>query len=318
MTGETDESATGPEPMSWEAFTLRLAEGLRRMAVESFLILSQPDDDAGSRGYLQFAHWDKGSGEPTGLRVEAAGSRNLPATRRLTPVQEERLGALGWKPPAPEDACQNHVREWDMPPPDEVAAVVVQTLREVYGVVEPAELRFRYAALGRAHVEDLGLGLEAEPRPQRPGSKPGIRQAGSPLAPVVEEGLRRWLGVGRLARDGDGDYPIPVGSALVFVRVVEGRLPMVAIFSSILSDVEEGPGLFAALNDINTRIRFARAFWAARTIVVAIDLPAIDITADQIAFACVQLGGLADYLDDALHGRFGGGFAFVGRSTPIN
>ena len=139
-----------------------------------------------------------------------------------------------------------------------------------------------------------------------------------PLAPLVEEGLRLWLGVERLERDEDGDYPIPVGSANVYVRVGDDRLPLVAVFSSILTDVDESPGLFVALNDINRRIRLARAFWVARTIVVATEIAAVDITGEQISFACMQLGSLADHLDDVLHGRFGGGFAFEGRSALVN
>ena len=93
---------------------------------------------------------------------------------------------------------------------------------------------------------------------------------------------------------------------------------MVAVFSTILSDVDESPGLFAALNDINRRICFARAFAVARSLVIATELPAVDITADQIAFACTQLAGLADHLDDVLHGRFGGGFAFDDTSTLVH
>ena len=199
-----------------------------------------------------------------------------------------------------------------------MAIFVGRTLREVYGVVEPTDLRYRYASFDNLEVEDLTLGLEPEQRTPRPSAKPQRRLSTGALAPVVEEGVRRWLGVDRLERDADGDYPIPVGSALVFVRVADGPLPMVAVFSSILTDVDESPALFAALNDINRRIRFARAFWVARTIVVATELPAVDITADQIAFACVQLAGLADHLDDVLHGRFGGGFAFEGRSILVN
>jgi hypothetical protein len=76
--------------------------------------------------------------------------------------------------------------------------------------------------------------------------------------------------------------------------------------------------LYAALNDVNRRIRFARAFWVARTIVIATELPAVDVTADQIAFACLQLGNLADRLDDLLHGPFGGGVAFEGGSLLVH
>jgi len=304
-------------PLSWDDFTRRLAESLGRMAIESFLILSLPADVAGVRAYVQFAHWAHDASQ--GLRTEAAGNKNLPGTRPLTPAQEERLEALAWQCPDTDSAVGNYIRDWPMPAPfAEVAAVAVRTLREVYGVAEPAELRFRYALFGSGDVADLALGLEPEERPLRPRSKPSRRPSAGTLSPIVEQGLRRWLRVDRLERDADSDYPIRVGSALIFVRVVEDELPMIAIFSTILAGVEEGPALFAALDDINRRIRFARAFSIGRTILVATELPVVDITADQIAFACMQLGSLADHLDDVLHGRFGGGFAFEGRPTLVN
>ena len=282
------------------------------------LILSLPPDPAGPRGYVQFAHWGR-DGQSDGLRAEAAGGDNLPDTRRLTPIQEERLEALAWLRPGADEKVWNFYREWTAPAPvAEVADLAVRTLREIYGVIDPSELRYRYASFDGEAVDDLALGLEPDERPPRPSSKPPARPATVALTPVVEDGLRRWLGVATLERDADGDYPIPVGSALVFVRVVEGTLPLVAVFSSVLTDVAETPTLFDALNDVNVRIRFARAFWVHRTIVVATELAAVDVTADQIAFACTQLGALADHLDDVLHGRFGGGFAFDGRSILVH
>lgn len=302
----------------WEAFEARLSAGLGRMAVESFLILALPEDEAGGRAYVQFAHWEDADGS-TGLRAEAVGSDNLPDTRPLTPVQEERLDALAWEKPAAGETCRNFHRAWPTPAPcGEVASLVTETLREVYGVAAPDELQYRYASFESTEVDDLGLGLAPVAPTPRPRHKPLRPQASGQLAPIVEEGLRDWLGAERLERDEDGDYAIPVGSALVFVRVGDDRMPMVGIFSSILTEVEATPGLFTALNDINRRIRFARAFWVAGTIVVATELAAVDISAQQISFTCSQLGSLADHLDDVLHGRFGGGIAFEGRVLRLN
>ena len=316
---DTDQPAPVGVPMSWDEFTRRLADGLGAMAIESFLVLSLPADDAGARAFVQFAHWAGDDGASEGLRAETIGSAYLPDTRRLTPVQEERLDALAWQRSAADQKGENLFMEWSTPAPfTEVAAIAARTLREVYGVVEPSELRYRYASFDPVEVGDLDLGIEAVASSPRPRSKPVRRPSTGQLAPIVEDGLRRWLGVDRLERDQDGDYPIPVGSALVFVRVADDRMPLVSVFSSILTDVGESPGLFAALNDVNRRIRFARAFWVARTIVIATELPAVDVTADQIAFTCMQLGSLADHLDDVLHGRFGGGFAFEGSSRLMN
>jgi len=318
MTSDAGLGAAAADLMSWDEFTRRLADGLGRMAIESFLILELPEDEAGARAYVQFAHWAHDDGS-AGLRAEAVANEYMPETRPLTPVQEERLDALAWQRPQPEAKVRNFHREWPTPAPcPDVAALVAETLRDVYGVAEPSELRYRYASFDPVEVEDLGLGLAPVPPTPRPRSKPAKAMSAGQLAPLVEEGLRTWLGVEHLERDEDGDYPIPVGSALVYVRVGDDRLPLVAIFSSVLTDVDESPSLFEALNDINRRIRFARAFWVGRTVVVATELAAVDVTAEQISFACMQLASLADHLDDVLHGRFGGGFAFEGRSQSVN
>lgn len=314
-----DTPGAGAPAMTWDELERRLADGIERMAVESFLILSLPDDEAGSRAYVQLAHWGGDDGSSQGLRVEAAGTANLPATRPLSPAQEALLEGLGWRPPSEATGARNYHRDWPTPAPAvEVAALVVQTLRDVYGVASPRDLHARYSSFEGPTRGELDLGLAAEPRPERRSPKPKMRPPSAPLAPVVEEGLRRLLGVATLARDEDGDYPIKIGSALMFVRLVEGNPPAVAIFSTVLADVEESPLLFAALNDLNRRIRYGRVFWVAGQILVALELSAMDITADQLAFACVQLGSLADHLDDLLHGRFGGVIALPGPSPLVN
>ena len=318
MTDDVAADAANGAEISWDAFGRRLADGLGRMAAESFLILALPADEAGGRAYVQFAHWAAADGS-AGLRAEAVGSENMPETRPLTPVQEERLDALAWERPAPGEVCRNFHRAWSVPAPcDDVAVLVTETLREVYGVGAPAELQSRYASFENEEVGDLGLGLAPIPPTARPREKPTLALSSGQLEPLVEDGLRDWLGVEQLDRDEDGDYAIPVGSALVYVHVGGDRLPLIAIFSSILTDVDATPGLFTALNDINRRIRFARAFWVNGTIVVATELAAVDVSARQISFACMQLGSLADHLDDMLHGRFGGGVAFEGRAQLLN
>jgi hypothetical protein len=44
----------------------------------------------------------------------------------------------------------------------------------------------------------------------------------------------------------------------------------------------------------------------------------VGISPPQIAFACVQLGNLADHLDDVLRGRFGGTTVFEVPRTLVN
>jgi hypothetical protein len=111
---------------------------------------------------------------------------------------------------------------------------------------------------------------------------------------------------------------VRIGSALMFIQLLDGLPPVVRIFSPILRDVAPSPTLFEALNEINARIRFGRVLWTGRQVVVAMELTAADLTEAQVVFACTQLGNLADHLDDGLHGRFGGATAFATRPTLLN
>lgn len=300
--------------LSWDEFERRLAAALGRMADETYLILATPPDDIGPGYYVQFA-----CGDSWGARAEAVSSDYLPPTRALTPAQEEQLDGLGWQRPRPDDVGRNFLRTWPVPAPfEDVARLAVRTLRDVYGVSAPAELRYRHQSFDRGDVEEPDLGVEPARRapPPQPGPRPG--QARAELAPLIEDALKRWLRLDELARDDDGDYPIRLGSALMFIRLLDGVPPVVRIFSPILRDIAASAALLAALNEINGRIRFGRVFWAGRQVVVAMELTAVDITADQVAFACIELGNLADHLDDGLHGRFGGATAFSTRAALVN
>ena len=315
--GDDPAAATTPPPstaLTWDEFERRLATTLAEMAEETFLVISTPMSRDGTAYYVQFA-----SGESYGLRAEAVGSGNLPPARALAPGQEAQLVELGWQRPAPDDPCRNYVRTWPRPAPfEEIARLAVRTLREVHGIEAPADLRYVYAAFGDRAVPVLDLGIEAQRRSPPPAPTRRPRRAVADLTPLVERSLARWLGASEVVRDRDGDYPIRVGSALMFVRLVDGVPPVVRIFSPILHDIAESQALLAALNEINGQIRFGRVFWMARQVIVAMELTAVDISADQVAFACIELGNLADHLDDGLHGRFGGATMFPARATLVN
>jgi hypothetical protein len=300
--------------LSWDEFERRLALTLEQMADETFLIIATPEGEDNRGYYLQFA-----SGESYGLRAEAVGSGNLRPDRALVPAREAELDELGWQRPAPDDVCRNFTRTWPFPAPfQEIARLAVRTLREVHGIARPADLRYVYKAFGDSAIAAPDLGIEAQRRAPPPTLHRQSRGAGTELVPLIENAIKRWLGLDELARDADGDYPIRIGSALMFVRLLDGVPPVVRIFSPILHDVAANPTLLAALNEINGRVRFGRVFWAGRQVIVAMELTALDITADQVAFACVELGNLADHLDDNLHGRFGGATAFATRPALVN
>lgn len=297
---------------AWTVFERRLVAALEQMPRETYLILEVPAGTGETGPYVQFA-----LGE-TQFRAEAVSSRYLPTARRLTIDQERHLDELGWKRPTG-DAGGNHYRDWAIPAPlAEVAHLAVRTLREVYGIDAPSELRYLHESFERGTVEQPDLGIESRPGAPRPPAVPVVGPSVAEVRQVLEEALARWLGIEHPKQDEDGDYPIRVGSALMFVRIVDGRPPVVAVFAPILRDVAGTADVLRELNEVNAHIRFGRAFWMQGQVLVASELTGADISPDQIAFACIELGSLADRLDDALHGRFGGKTMFEGRSTLVN
>ena len=308
-------AADAPAGPTWEEFEGHLAVVLARMAVDTYLVLSTPDRLDESSYYVQFAQ----GGKP-GFLAEAASNTYLAGTRALSPDQEELLGDLGWQwPQHGSKDYTNFSRQWPMPTPfEEVARLAIRTLREVYGIDSPSLLVYRRFAKGGPDFAEPGLGIDAEvPSTPRKKGQP-VAPTLAELRPLVERALKRFLHVDELHRDADGDIPIRMGSALVFVRTLDGTPPMVQVYSPILGGLDRSPALLDALNEVNARIHLGRVFWTGHAIIVATEVSAVGINADHIAFACLLLGSLADRLDDELRQRFGGTMAFETGPKLVN
>ena len=308
---------------AWAAFETRLAVALQGMEHATYLVVSLAGDPrAGASAYVQFAQ-----GGLLGFRAEAAGNHWLPQGHGLTPQQESRLAELGWQRPGEASGGRNWAQEWQEPVPfAQVAEVAVQTLRDVYGAASPGDLRYRSGAFAAHHgpVPEPRLGIPPDrPVPEHPAAAvvPGqTHPAPEPdeAAAALQRALAEFVAGADLIADRDGDLPIRVGSALMFVRPVPGVPPLLQVFSPLVSGVDLTPALLDALNDINRKVLFGRVFWTEREVVVSMELTAVGISAAQIAFACVQLGNLADHLDDVLRGRFGGRTMFEIPKTLLN
>ncbi len=318
---------------AWADFTTRLAVALERLEPETFLVLSVDGDATAAGLYVQFARVGT-----AGLLAEAASNHYLAPSLALTVAQEDGLTAIGWiRPDGGPATGRNFSRRWTAPVPvTAVAELAVRTLREVFAAAEPEALRYRSGAFpGRtAPVPSPDLGIEPdrpEPRHGAVGRLAGPAGEPAGVTPAAEaphgqdESTRRLAAAlsafargANLVPDEDGDIPIRVGSALMFVRVIAGKPPLVQVFSPIVRDVDQTPALLEALNDVNRQVLFGRAFWTEREIVVAMEVTAIGISPEQIAFACVQLGNLADDLDDRLRGRFGGNTVFEEHHQLLN
>ncbi len=294
----------------WRMFAVELAEALAAMTPETYLIISAKPSTPGAGRYLQFAATDD-------LRAEASSNAYLHGDEALDPGQEAMLDGLGWATPNPGDKGQNRYRMWEAPAPHaEVADLAVQTLVRVFDVGGPSELEYRYASFDRAEVGPLPLSIDRE---GSPAVEPADHQHDlEALRSMVEEALKRWIGIDQIGTDKDGDWPIRLGSAMGFVRIMDGLPPTLTAFSLLLRDVAVTAELLAELNSINSTLRYVRVFVSKHTVYAAMELPAVGLTPEAVTFMCNELGNVADHLDDQLHGQFGGSLIFDSSPKLVN
>jgi hypothetical protein len=292
---------------TWEAFRAALSGVLSRMAVDTYLVLNVRPAEADSLHYVQFAQ----SGR-SGFLAEAVSNRNLVGRSALSPQQEEQLADLGWQFPAPRSTSDvNFSRQWPMPVPfDDVAALAVRTLREVYGANETSDLVYQRFARGGHAFAQPELGIDSMAPAVGTSSAKSITPSLETLRPLVEGALRKLLNLPQITYDDDGDIPIRFGSAMVYLRMVDGRPPSVRLFSPVLWNIPSSAGLLDAINEINTRIRFGRVTWTGREVMASIEIPVFHLSAEDIGFACLQLGNVSDHFDGELQQRFGGSTMF--------
>jgi hypothetical protein len=89
-----------------------------------------------------------------------------------------------------------------------------------------------------------------------------------------------------------------------------GQPPLVQVFAPVIWGIPASPEVLEAVNDINLRIRFGRVMWTGREVIAGMELWAARILADDIGFACLQVGSIADHFDDELKLRFAGATMF--------
>jgi T3SS (YopN, CesT) and YbjN peptide-binding chaperone 1 len=111
--------------------------------------------------------------------------------------------------------------------------------------------------------------------------------------------------VDQLQVDTDGDIGIRAGSAMVFVRVRDNP-PLVDVLSPILTEVEPTEQLYVKLSELTNRMPIGRLYCAQDTVWASIPVFGRNFQATHLMLAVQVMTGLADELDDRLHGEFGG------------
>jgi hypothetical protein len=302
---------------AWADFAQALAEALPTLPAKSTLDLTL-DPSASGIGEAVYSVSVTPTDDAT-LKAYAIGNSLLPPEHRLSRTAVGELVALGWSPPDPSSGDERFTLDLPTGAAARLAAIVSRTLKDVYGTPHPAFLM--YSALGEADgpVELTPLG-SARPSPaqgdaQRSTDRHDLAglSLGDKVAAVIAAMMKTTPD--NLPLDKDGDIGIRSGSAMVFVRVRDNP-PLVDVFSPVLTEVDTNQKLYARLSELTHRMPIGRLYCNGDTVWASVPVFGRDFQPTHLMLAVQVMTGLADELDDRLHGEFGGKRFFVEGDRP--
>ena len=253
------------------------------------------------------------------LSARAVGNAGLPQGYRLDRSAVADMVALGWSPPGVVQGSGEHfgLNGTALRPLD--CGALSRTLRDVYGAPHPAFLVYLIHDAEGESLEDGPLGTarsefgpdrdveadldEALAKAAGQSAAEGVLDLPEQVRTVVSTMLKSEPD--RLQVDSDGDITIRAGSAMVFVRVRDNP-PLVDVFSPVLTEVEPTERLYMKLSELTNRMPIGRLYCAQDTVWASIPVFGRNFQATHLMLAVQVMTGLADELDDRLHGEFGG------------
>jgi hypothetical protein len=304
---------------AWQEFAGNLAAAIRQLTAGTTLDLTLDPTASGTGDAVYAVRVMVGEGgELTGAAV---GNALLPEGYRLDRAAVGALVALGWSPPGVLDGSAGFfgIR---LPAADasRLAVIASRTLRDVYGAPHPAFLTYEAAglagetvvvpALGAARLlspEELDDDSDDGEATERALARLGDEVIELPLAEQVSAVVAALLKTtpDALSVDPDGDIGIRSGSAMVFVRVRDNP-PLIDVFSPILTEVQPSEQLYVKLSELTNRMPIGRLYCTGDTVWASVPVFGRDFQPTHLMLAVQVMTGLADELDDRLHGEFGG------------
>lgn len=259
----------------------------------------------------------------------AVGNAALPPAYRMDRSAVADLVALGWSPPGVIEASRVHFGiRTGAAEAARLAATVSRTLRDVYGAPHPAFLVYRahdaedepleIEPLGTARAEGYEdvVGLPGDVQGFDDDQPGDVTEDAMPLVDRVRTVLAAMqkTDIEHLQVDADGDVSIRAGSAMVFVRVRD-MPPLVDVFSPVLTEVEPTEQLYVRLSELTNRMPIGRLYCTNDTVWASVPVFGRNFQPTHLMLAVQVMTGLADELDDRLHGEFGGK-RFFSESDP--
>lgn len=314
----------GKVAQAWEEFAAALIAAVPQLAAGTHLDLALDPTASGTGDAVYGVTIEVGADDK--LLILGVGNASLPDGYRLVREQVAALVALGWSPPGVIPGCgEEFGLAGTVAEARKVAIIITRTLRDVYGAPHPAFVTYLARDEHDQPIEAPALGVA---RPLLTQRADGTGELGSlddddfnsdePLASRVTTVVARLLKTtpDALHVDGDGDIGIRAGSAMVFVRVRDNPA-LVDVFSPVLTEVEPTEKLYVKLSELTNRMPIGRLYCTGDTVWASVPVFGRDFQPTHLMLAVQVMTGLADELDDRLHGEFGGRRFFGDGDKPV-
>jgi hypothetical protein len=309
---------------AWQEFTQALAAALAALPPGAELDVTL-DPTASGTGEAVYAVTVRA--EDDRLAAVAVGNASLPDAYRMNRAAVADMIALGWSPPGVEPGSGDQfgltTTAGQAP---RLAGILARTLRDIYGAPHPAFLVYlaQDSEDEPLPIPPLGIARSVasleDTAPVRP---PAAAESDTHDADLLRERVRIVLAAmqksatDQLPIDADGDIAIRAGSAMVFVRVRDDP-PLVDVFSPVLTEVKPSEKLYARLSELTNRMPVGRLYCASGTVWASVPVFGRSFQPSHLMLAVQVMTGLADELDDRLHGEFGGRRFFGEEDKPAH
>lgn len=208
-----------------------------------------------------------------------------------------RLGSIGWSKQKSPDGVVEFVAGVELAHADQLAAMAVTALRDVFGVAHPAFLAGDVGTGEDPYSAYAEVGCLDEPLATKPSGREHLDE-------LIDEALAPLLGYAP-ERDEDGDIAVVSGSAVVFVRTLPNA-SVIRVWAVVVWQVSEPDRARFEVEVLNRDHHFTKFQLVGDRVVADMHLLASPFVASHLRSTVTLMCTLTDQVDDDLAVRVGG------------
>jgi hypothetical protein len=126
--------------------------------------------------------------------------------------------------------------------------------------------------------------------------------------------MKKVIGADTIVVDADGDIPVQCERVVTYVRVQKDA-PVVTVFAPVIWDMGTPPDILQVVNGINQSVRYARAVWDGKGVLLVADVEGSPLGIEQLTTAFQAISALGDDYAKELQQKYGGRVA-LGEALP--